>query len=61
MKVKKFYTKPTIKTLEIDVSCSLLAGSGNNFDTNSESGEDGSGEDADAKVNFHFLDSDGSW
>lgn len=60
MKEKKIYLKPTIKTLEIDVSCSLLAGS-YIADTNNGSGEDGNEEEADAKVNFHFLDSDGSW
>lgn len=58
MKEKKIYLKPTIKTLEIDVSCSLLAGSGETYprEDNNENPEE-----IESKVNFHFLDNDGSW
>lgn len=60
MKEKKIYLKPTIKTLEIDVSCCLLAGSNEpDSSRNTDSGE--TDIEFDAKVNFHFLDSDGSW
>ena len=62
MKEKKIYLKPTIKTLEIDVSCCLLAGSGASVETHNTTDTDGGDEfENDAKVSFHFLDSDGSW
>ena len=61
MKEKRIYLKPTIKTLEIDVSCSLLAGSNESFSPTRSTDSGDNDVELESKVNFHFLDSDGSW